>query len=180
MPRIDPATPDSIDPRAAELIRDVEGDWANVWNVTRMIATAPAALEIFYAIHKAMPRASLGRKDREVIELTMAVLNGCHYCVPAHILGARGGGLDEADIKAIVEGRAVTEPRLRVIQDLTHQLVETKGKLSDTAFEGFKARGVTAQQMIETIADIAHCTLTNYTNRLADTEFDDFLEGVSV
>ena len=78
-----------------------------------MIATAPAALEIFYAIHKAMPRASLGRKDRE-------------------------------------------------------------------AFEDFKARGVTAQQMTETIADIAHCTLTNDTNRLADTDFDDFLENVSV
>ena len=68
--------------------------------------------------------------------------------MPVHILGARGGGLDRADITAIVEGGAVIEPRLRVIRELTQALVETKDKPSGAAFEGFKARGVTAQQII--------------------------------
>ena len=30
MQRIDPATPDSIEPEVAELMRDFEGDWASV------------------------------------------------------------------------------------------------------------------------------------------------------
>lgn len=180
MSRIALATPDSVDPKAAKLVRDLEGDWDGVWNVTRMIANAPAALAIFYAIHTAMPRSTLSRKDREVIELSMAVINGCHYCIPAHIQGARDGGLDEADIKAIVEGREVAEPRARLIQELLHCLVETRGKLADDDFEAFQERGVTQQQMIEVIADIAHCTLTNYTNRLAGTELDDFLKDVTV
>ena len=67
-----------------------------------------------------------------------------------------------------------------MIQELLHALLETKGRLSDEDFADFQARGVTAQQMIEVIADIAHCTLTNYTNRLANTDFDSFLEGVTV
>ncbi len=181
MPRIPLVTQDSIDARTASMISDGEGgDWDKVWNVTKTLANAPAALEIFFAIHRAMPRSSLVRKEREVIELSMAVINGCHYCVPAHILGARGGGLNEADIKAIVEGRAVAQPRLRLIQELLHALRETKGRLSDEDFDAFQERGVTSQQMIDVIADIAHCTLTNYTNRLAGTEFDSFLEGVSV
>lgn len=180
MPRIAPVTPDSIDEKSVELIEELVGDWKNAWNVIKTIANAPAALRIFHAIHKAMPQSSLSRAEREVIELSMAVINGCHYCIPAHILGARMGKLDEADIKAIIEGRDVAEPRLRLFQELLHQLLETKGKLSDEAFENFLARGITKQQMIDVIADIAHCTLTNYTNRLAGTEFDAVLENVTV
>ncbi len=181
MPRIPPVTRDSIDARTAKMIGDGEGaDWDGVWNVTKTLANAPVALDIFFAIHRAMPRSSLTRHEREVIELSMAVINGCHYCVPAHILGARQGGLDEADIVAIVEGRMVATPGLLVIQQLLHALLDTKGRLSDEEFEGFQGRGVTPQKMIEVIADIAHCTLTNYTNRLAGTDFDAFLEGVSI
>ena len=181
MARIPLVTRDSIDPKTAKMIEGGEGgDWEGVWNVTKTLANAPVALEIFFAIQRAMPRSSLVRKEREVIELSMAVINGCHYCVPAHILGARDGGLNEADIAAIVEGRAVAPPRLRLIQELLHALVETKGRLTDEAFDDFQERGITSEQMIDTIADIAHCTLTNYTNRLAGTEFDGFLEGVAV
>ena len=181
MPRIPLVTRDSIDATTAKMISDGEGaDWDGVWNVTKTLANAPAALEIFFAIHRAMPRSSLSRKEREVIELSMAVINGCHYCVPAHIKGARDGGLNEADIKAIVEGQTVAQPRLRLIQELLHALIETKGRLTDEDFDDFQERGVTSQQMIDVIADIAHCTLTNYTNRLAGTEFDSFLEGVTV
>ena len=32
--------------------------------------------------------------------------------------------------------------------------------------------------MIEVIGEIAHCTLTNHINRLAQTEPDAFLDGV--
>ena len=181
MQRIPLVTPETIDARTAKMISDGEGsDWQRVWNVTKTLANAPAALDIFFAIHRAMPRSSLSRQDREVIELSMAVINGCHYCVPAHILGARDGGLDESDIKAIVEGRAVATPRLLVIQELLHALLETKGRLSDEDFAVFQTRGVTVQQMIEVIADIAHCTLTKYTSCLANTDFDSFLEGVTV
>jgi len=180
MGRIEPIAESQADEKAGPLLAKIRTDWGRSWNVIGGIANNPAVLEGFIALNGAQAESGLSEAERELISIEMARANGCHYCVPAHILGARSGGLDEADIAAIVEGRAVTEPRLRVIQDLTHQLVETKGKLSDAAFEDFKARGVTAQQMIETIADIAHCTLTNYTNRLADTDFDDFLEDVSV
>ena len=181
MPRIPLVSRESLDAKTARMISAGEGaDWDGVWNVTKNLANAPVALDILFAFGRAMARSSLTREEREVIELSMAVINGCHYCVPAHILGAREGGLEEADIKAIVEGRAVAPPRLRLIQETLHALVECKGRLSDEDFADFQARGVTSQQMIEIIADIAHCTLTNYTNRLAGTEFDSFLEGVSV
>ncbi|MEE8533520.1 MAG: carboxymuconolactone decarboxylase family protein [Alphaproteobacteria bacterium] len=179
MSRIAPARADSDDPRVAKLIREIEGS-GPVWNVTRTLANSPPVLRIFRAFATELPKTGLSPADREVIDLQMAVFNGCHYCVPAHIKLARETGLAEGDIKAVVEGGEVSDARGRLIQELTLALVETKGKLPDDAFDGFVERGVKPALMIEIIAEIAHCTLTNYTNRLAQTDFDDFLAGVSV
>ncbi len=51
----------------------------------------------------------------------------------------------------------------------------TRGGLGDEEFEDFRARGVSEREMLEVIGEIAHCTLTNYLNRLAQTELDPFL-----
>ena len=51
------------------------------------------------------------------------------------------------------------------------------GKLSDDDFAAFQAHGVTVSEMIAVIAEIAHCTLTNFTNRLAQTVLAPFLEA---
>ncbi|MFQ5784991.1 MAG: carboxymuconolactone decarboxylase family protein [Alphaproteobacteria bacterium] len=164
----------------AKLLEVFEKKWGESWNVTKTIANSPALLRIFRAFGTELPKTSLGDLDREVIDLQMAVLNGCHYCVPAHIKLSRETGLAEDDIRAIVEGRLMNDPRGRLIQELTRRLVETRGGLSDAEFQSFLERGVTMLEMQEVIGEIAHCTLTNYTNRLARTQFDDFLKDVSV
>ncbi len=179
MPRIAPASADSDDPKVAKAFRQVEGS-GPVWNVTATIANSPPVLRIFRAFHSELPKTSLSAEDREVIDLAMARLNGCHYCVPAHIKLSRETGLAETDIKAAVEGRLMDHPRGRLVQELTRRLSETRGKLTDEEFDAFQARGVSKVEMIEFIGEIAHCTLTNYTNRLAQTEFDDFLEDVTI
>lgn len=179
MPRIAPVSADSADPRVARAFQQIEGS-GPVWNVTRTIANSPAVLRIFLAFHKELPKTTLSAEDREVIDLEMARLNGCHYCVPAHIKMSRETGLAEADIKAVVEGRLMDPPRGRLMQQLTRRLSETKGKLTDEEFAAFLERGIGKAGMIEVIGEIAHCTLTNYTNRLARTEFDDFLEDVTI
>ena len=54
---------------------------------------------------------------------------------------------------------------------------------ADRILEGDGRPGAAPPELssaIEVIADIAHCTLTNWTNRLAATELDDFLHDVRV
>ena len=62
------------------------------------------------------------------------------------------------------------------MQRLVRLLVEKRGGLSDSEFASFQSEGISPQQMIETIAEIAHCTVTNFTNRLAQTPLDSFTE----
>ena len=180
MARIPPVREADADPASAALLAEIREEWGASWNVVHTIANSPAILRMFRAIHTSLEKTGLGRLDREVIDLQMAVTNGCHYCVPAHIKVARESGLAEDDIKAIVEGGECPTARCRLVQELTLRLVATRGKLEDGEFASFQERGITPRLMIEVIGEIAHCTLTNYTNRLAGTEPDAFLEGVSV
>jgi len=174
MARIKLLGDDEVDGRTAAALRRFRQSWSRDWNLLRVMAHSPALLETFYGLWHGLRKTSLEAKDREVIDLYLAARNGCHYCVPAHIGGAREAGISDDDIRAIIEDRAPGWERGRLILELTRRLVETKGKLPDDEFEAFKRRGASEREMIEVIGEIAHCTFTNYLNRLADTDIDDF------
>jgi AhpD family alkylhydroperoxidase len=109
--------------------------------------------------------------------MEMARANGCHYCVPAHRYASRQAGVDAGMIERVAQGEALEgNGRKAVIQRLVRRLVATKGKLPDKDYAAFLDDGVTPPEMIAVVAEIAHCTLTNFFNRLADTDLDPFLE----
>ncbi len=175
MARIAPLDISQVDPETASILRDLQKRWGRMWNVARVLANAPAVLDMMSHLWSALDKLSLSPADREVIDLEMAVENRCHYCVPAHRYLARERGLEPEIIDQVSCGRTLSGSRAAVIQQLTRRLMETKGKLSEPEFRQFQRQGVTSQQMIEAIAEIAHCTLTNFMNRLAETDLDDFL-----
>jgi len=176
--RIPPLADDCEDPAAAEALAAIGRTWGEPWNVARVMAHAPDVLAAFNAYWRGLRKTGLDDLDREVVDLSMAYLNDCHYCVPAHVKLARETGLAEADIRAILAGAPVGTERGRLIQDLTRALLQRKGRLTDAEFAAFEARGADPRTMIEVIAEIAHCTLTNYVNRLAGTPLDAFLDDV--
>lgn len=180
-PRINPVQPDSATPEVAALLDARKRKWGLSWNVVSTIAHAPAILAMMDQVWENLEKTSLSAADRELIAMEMAVLNGCHYCVPAHRFVAHDlAGFDTETI-AILEqvARGGTLPkgsRFAVLRQLVRRLVETRGGLDDAEYAWFVAAGFNAQQMIEVIGEIAHCTVTNYTNRLARTPLDEFLE----
>ncbi|MFQ5467807.1 MAG: carboxymuconolactone decarboxylase family protein [Kiloniellaceae bacterium] len=180
-PRIPLVDPHDADPATAALLRGRARKWGKSWNVARAIAIAPAVFEMMDRVWDCLARTSLSIADRELIAMEMAVTNGCHYCVPAHRYGARREARLDPDTVALLErvarGEALTAgTRLAVMQRLVRRLLVTHGGLTDGEFATFRSEGVTPRQMIETIAEIAHCTVTNYTNRLVRTPLDPFLE----
>ncbi len=109
--------------------------------------------------------------------MEMAYSNGCHYCVQAHRQVVRDLGVDHEMIERVARGETLQgDARPAVIQRLARRLVATRGKLTDEEFHSFQDRGVTVPQMIAAVAGIVHCTLTNYFNRLANSDLDPFLE----
>ena len=97
--------------------------------------------------------------------------------MPAHRQVARNLGVDPDQIERVARGGTLEgEARSAVIQRLARRLVATKGKLTYEEFCAFQDRGVTVPLMIAAVAEIAHYTLTNYFNRLANTDLDAFPE----
>ena len=177
MARIGPADEGDLDPHAKEILDGLHGEWGRPWNISRGLANNPAILDVFIALQAGLEKGGLSPEDREVICMEMAYSNGCHYCVPAHRQVARNLKVDHEMIERVARGETLEgSARPAVIQRLARRLVATKGKLTDEEFHAFLDRGVTVPQMIAAVAEIAHCTLTNYFNRLADTDLDPFLE----
>ncbi|MDH3473354.1 MAG: carboxymuconolactone decarboxylase family protein [Rhodospirillales bacterium] len=177
MARIEPLDPDKADAKTRALLDELGLRWGETWNISRGLAHNPAVLEAFMALNAALDRSGLSPTDREVICMEMARANGCHYCVPAHRSASRQAGVDAAMIERIAQGEALDgDGREAVIQRLVRRLVATKGKLADEDYAAFLDDGVAPPEMIAVVAEIAHCTLTNFFNRLARTELDPFLE----
>jgi uncharacterized peroxidase-related enzyme len=178
-PRIQPLNASDADDETAILLNRRERKWGKSFNVAKVIANAPAVLKIMDTSWDTLDQTSLSISDRELIAMELAVSNGCHYCVPAHRYFAYEESKFDAhtidQLERVSNGETLSEDgRLATVQKLVRRLEATRGGLSDEELENFQEQGVTPQQMIETIAEIAHCTVTNFTNRLAQTPLDEF------
>ena len=179
--RISPLGPEDVDPATASLLRSRERKWGKSWNIARTLANAPAVLAMMDSVWDCLDQSTLSAADRELIDMEMAVSNGCHYCVPAHrYVAQREAKLDATErhiLETVSRGEELPEgTRLAAMQRLVRLMIARRGGLTDDEFSEFQSLGFTPQQMIETIAEIAHCTMTNYANRLAKTPLDSFLE----
>lgn len=180
MSRIAPVDERKVDPETAETLQKYKEMWDGDWNLTRVLANAPALLEAFGGFWAGLRRTSLSDVEREVVALEMAYLNDCHYCKPAHIMASREVGLPDVEIRRVLSGGMMKDARAALVQRATRRIVETKGKLSDEEFRSFQEQGLSPAEMLEIVGEIAHCTLTNFTNRLAQTELDDSLSRVKL
>lgn len=171
MKRIPPVTDETPDQQAARA--KVRKAWGRDLNITDAMAHNPAVLEGFLAFWTALDRCGLSHEDREVICMDMAVQNGCHYCVPAHLNMSENRGVDMAMISRIARGELLEgDSRAAKLQRLTRRLVATGGALPDAELAQAHADGFDNGQLVAIVAEIAHCHFTNSFNRLAQTEPD--------
>ncbi len=173
MQRIPRLTDNTATPDQQVALDAVRQQWGQALNITDTMAHNPEVLKGFMAFHAALVRSGLSAEDREVICMDMAVQNGCHYCVPAHIAASQAQKVDMDMIMRIAKGELLAgETRAAKLQRLTRKLAETGGKLSDAELAQARADGFDDAQLVAIVAEIAHCHFTNSFNRLADTEPD--------
>ena len=184
MQRIPAVVKDAETPDQAAAQARVAKMWGRRLNISDAMAHNPAVLEGFLSFWAALDNCGLSAEDREVICMDMAVQNGCHYCVPAHLGMAEARGIDMDMIRRIARGDLLEgDSRPAQLQHLTRRLVETGGRLSDAELAQAHADGFDDGQLVAIVAEIAHCHFTNSFNRLAgtepDTHFPDWPEPAS-
>lgn len=144
---------------------------ADAANLIRTLADSPAALAGFQNLRMAFAGSSLRPVEQEVVYLTAARANACHYCT------SQTGAFDdspeaEAAADAIRGERVIRNPRLQALRRFTLAVTDQHGWVSESEVEQFLAAGFTRAQVLEVISGVALATLSSYVNHIAATPIE--------
>ncbi len=140
-------------------------------NFLHLLANSPAALGAYVACAGALAQGQLTVRQRELIALAIAEINGARYCLSAHCALARKLGLTDDEIRAARRATSAdgqTHAMLRFAQSVALQ----RGELSDADFQSLRLAGFSDALIAEIVSNIALNIFTNYFNSVARTEID--------
>jgi AhpD family alkylhydroperoxidase len=143
-------------------------------NLHGVMAEAPAALEAYQTLNELFTqKTSLSPEQQNVVWLTIAVENGCHYCVPAHTAIAKSMKVSDEVVEALRGGNALSDPGLEALRVFTQKVVRQRGGVSDEDVREFIDAGHDKQQVLEVVLGVSQKVLSNYINAIADTPVDE-------
>lgn len=164
---------------ATELLLQVSGSIGMIPNIFGVMANCPALLDAYlYADEQFRQNSGLSEAQQEVVYLTISAVNECHYCVAVHEKFTKTiAKLTEEQVKAIYANQPLQDSKLQALVDLTREVVQERGWVSDDKAQAFLKAGFNESQLLSIILAVGIKTLSNYTNHIAQTPVDDaFLE----
>ena len=172
MSRIAPVVPANTKTKAAATLSQIKASLGKLPVLFSTLANAPVALDGFLSLAKALSRGRLTARQREILALAIAQENESQYCLSFYtkLLG-EAVGLSATDaIKARFSKS--DNPFEHALTSFAQEIVRQRGLVSDQDLDLARKAGIDDGLMLEIVANVALHTLTNYANRLADTEID--------
>jgi uncharacterized peroxidase-related enzyme len=171
MSRIAPVVSSNTDTKVAATLSQLKASTGKVKNIFATLANAPVALDGYLALSKVLSRGRLTARQREILSLAIAQENECQYCLSTHMALSKAAGLSTEDaLKA--RGGNSDDPFEQALASFAKNVIRQRGLVSDQDLDSARKIGIDDGLMLEIVANIALNTLTNYANRLADTEID--------
>ena len=123
-------------------------------------------------------RNSLTAAEREVVQITAAVVNGCSFCVAGHTkIALKLLKLEETLVKQIRStARLEQDAKLDALARFTLTVILQKAKLTQAQQQAFYNAGYTKENAIDVVLGVSLATLCNYVNNLADTPINPELQ----
>lgn len=171
MPRINTITTAKADPKAAELLGQIEKKAGFVPNVLGTIGQSGAALAAYLGFSQALAQSKFNAKERELLAVAVSTVNDCTYCVSAHGALAKQGGAPHDDVLAAIRGES-SDPRLSASLTFVRAVVRTRGFVDDAELAGARDAGLSDGELIELVAIGIINTFTNYVAHVGDIELD--------
>jgi alkylhydroperoxidase family enzyme len=141
-------------------------------NLYGVMAASPALVEAYQELSRIFAKTSLTATERHIVWLTINYENECTYCMAAHSLVAKGGGVAEGDVHALRTGAKLSDPKHEALRRFTSHMVRRRGWAEPDAIGAFLAAGYTQENILDVILGIGQKTLSNYTNHIANTPVD--------
>jgi uncharacterized peroxidase-related enzyme len=171
MSRIATVIPADANPKVVGTLSQIKASVGHLPNVFALLANAPVALDGYLSFSRSLSRGRLTARQRELLALEIAQENECQYCLSAHTALAEAAGISEADALKARFGRS-DDPFERALTSFAINIVRQRGLVADHDLDLARKAGIDDDLRLEIVANVALNTLTNYANRLADTEID--------
>jgi uncharacterized peroxidase-related enzyme len=140
-------------------------------NFLRVLGNSPSTAQAFLANETHLAAGHLTPRERELIALAVAEMNGSEYGLSAHYAVAKSLGISQDEI-LLARKATSSDPRMTAILHFTRAVTLQRGEVSDTEFQNLRKAGVTDPQIVEIIANICTNIFTNYFTSVARTEVD--------
>lgn len=172
-------TIESAPEAAKETLKAVQNANGFIPNLIGVLANAPTALETYRTVGAINGRNSLTAAEREVVQITAAVVNGCGFCVAGHTkIALKVLKLEETLVNQIrATARIEQDDKLDALARFTLAVILQKAKLTAAQQQAFYAAGYTQENAIDVVLGVSLATLCNYVNNLADTPINPELQA---
>ena len=165
--------------RVKETLRTVKKDNGGyIPNLIGLLANAPTALETYRTVGEINRRNSLTPTEREVVQITAAVTNGCAFCVAGHTaFSIKQIQMAPDLLEALRNATPIDDdPKLDTLAKFTIAVINTKGRVGDEAFADFLEVGYTPENALDVVLGVSLASLCNYANNMADTPINPELQ----
>lgn len=171
MNRIPSIEPSDAPQNVAALYDAVKKKLGLVPNMVKSLGHSESALQGYLGLSGAVSGGKLRASTREKIALLLAEQNQCDYCLSAHT--AIGGlmKIPSGELEAARRGES-EDKKEQALLVLARHVLAKQGVVSEQTYASVVEAGVTQEEAVEVVANVALNVFTNYFNRFAQTEID--------
>ena len=172
-------TIESAPAEVKEVLETVQKDNGGyIPNLIGLLANAPTALETYRTVGAINRRNSLTPTEREVVQITAAVTNGCAFCVAGHTaFSIKQIQMNDDLLEALRNRTSIdTDSKLDTLAKFTIAVINTKGRVGEEALADFLEAGYTHENALDVVLGVSLATLCNYANNLANTPINPELQ----
>ena len=171
-------TIESAPEASQEALKIVQQNNGFIPNLIGVLANAPTALETYRTVGAINQRNSLTPTEREVVQITAAVSNGCDFCVAGHTaISIKQIKMPDDVLQALRKTSPITsDAKLDTLARSTLAIINTKGKVGEQLLNEFLNAGYTTQNALDVVLGVSLASLCNYANNLAQTPINPELQ----
>lgn len=171
-------TIESAPEASQEALKIVQQNNGFIPNLIGVLANAPTALETYRTVGAINQRNSLTPTEREVVQITAAVSNGCDFCVAGHTaISIKQIKMPDDVLQALRKTSPITsDTKLDTLARFTLAVINTKGKVGEQLLNEFLNAGYTTQNALDVVLGVSLASLCNYANNLAQTPINPELQ----
>ena len=136
------------------------------------VAHSPIALRQLLGALGAFDQTSLAPIEREVVAMTVAWENECHYCMALHTALMAGAPEHSETIAGLRAGTPLSDGRLETLRVFVQEVIRERGRPSLETWHALARAGFTETQALEIVLGVGVYLMSTLFNIVTQAELD--------